>query len=1056
MSAFSVGTPNQIYRREASDLLLKDLTPAQQAGVQSPKRRVLVIAGAGSGKTEVMARRVAWWVAVEGVPRESVTAFTFTERASEEMKFRIRQIMEKVTVPGEDVTLGRMYVGTIHGFCQRLLRELQPDEYHNCDILDEGARLALVQRGYHGILGLSQLQKALGEGQYATIEYFLEAYDLLNEYDQLEVDLSSSIPPVELREEAEWCKAAKLKAQVGTSAVAEAFSVSAARFYAYLRCRRFLDFSTSQSELSRVLRQNPKVLQKVRGELTHTVVDEVQDINVVQNNLILALVGDSGSLTAVGDHRQAIFGWRGGRVEIMAQLYGTLKTDVNAEVVELTENFRSTARVIDTANAWARTIGAVESMSSPDMKHGNASRTDFDKSHVAVRRFEDRNKEATWIANTIRALVKGDSTGARHDYRQTERGLTYSDVVVLLRSATDARTYMAGLETAGISAVFRAGPDLFSQPEVLLFLGVFGRMAGLDKFVGGGFDPRSLPNRIERVLDCPADPASVIDAACKALREAGLPLEEDVETRLLLATDLVQRRIKGEPPASTAELRRLRTSRLIKWLRGGAVRRVFPQTLLHLMLAEAGVAEWETVLGRGATAMFHLGAFSTLITKMETPGWTTASDFRFQVIALCLWGTKNARTEEAPLLVQPDAVTISTIHAAKGLEWAAVFLADVCQRRFPSQFARSVPDVPFEGELRKRVDPADLADNDNYDQERRLMYVALTRAERYLFVTCSGSKKSKFLDALVEHVKATGGAVERAALTAPFGLEYRKSAYRRDVRLVTSFSDLRYYFECPHDFYLRKVLGFSPTIDQAFGYGRGVHNLLRAIHSDPESWAPLAEEAVALKKKLDSLIGRGLFYLRYTVGEPADNMKKKAVEIVAEYVQSYASELSTLRFEPEREFETLIPEESVLVSGAIDLIRLDDPPRVTLVDFKSSDPESESSTKLDEEEMKIQVSLYGLAAKRELEYHPEQGLVRYLGEKDPGKKELAVNLDHESLTKARGLVVGAAHDIRERKFHSGPKKKPRNSKLESRCGECDFNDFCGMPDAKGYPKTGSA
>src|SRR5262249_55221949 len=149
----------------------------------------------------------------------------------------------------------------------------------------------------------------------------------------------------------------------------------------------------------------------------------------------------------------------------------------------------------------------------------------------------------------------------------------------------------------------------------------------------------------------------------------------------------------------------------------------------------------------------------------------------------------------------------------------------------------------------------------------------------------------------------------------------------------------------PHDFYLRKVLGFAPTIDQAFGYGRGVHNLMRAVHSDPKKWAALAQDRPRLERELEGLIDRGLFYLRYTTGEPAANMRAKGVEIAANYIQRYVKELTTLSFEPEKEFETLVeyPDGSggALVNGAIDIVRHDDPPRVTVIDFKSGDPDSD-------------------------------------------------------------------------------------------------------------------
>jgi len=1028
----------------ARKTLLDGLTPHQRDAVSSRKRRVLVVAGAGSGKTDVMARRVAWWVAVEGVPKDSVVAFTFTERAAEEMKFRVRRYIQLVTPPGEDATLGGMYVGTIHGFCLGALREFAPDEYHNYDVLDESSRLALVQRGYHWVLGLEGLKAACGYGMFRTIDLFLRGYDLLNEYDELEVRLPSSAVPHRPEQEADWCKKAKLRTKVGTDGGARAFAASAARYYAYLKCRRFLDFSTSQSEFLRLLRADTGLLRRVRKQLTHVMVDEVQDINPVQESAIREIVGKRGSLTAVGDHRQAIFNWRGGRVDIMAHLYEELKRVKDAEIIELAENFRSTPRIVALANAWVDTIGPVRSMRTPAMKHGNARRRDKHATHMAAFAFDGRQDEVGWMAKQIRRLIRCNGKGAYHDTADGSRGLTYADVAVLVRSSTDARTYMVGLERNAIPAVVRAGPDLFSQPEVLLFLAAMARAAGIDSFYGSQYDQRSLPKRIDDVLGARPDPESVIRAACRTLKAAGLPMERDTAQRLLLATELLQEKMSNGSSASAGKLRRLSEKNLRALLsRPGRPRRVFPQSLYHLLLAEVGVSEWDAIPGRGRTAMFHLGQLSSLIKGMEAPGWTAPGDFKYQLIALCQWGAQSARTEEAPLLVPPDAVTISTIHSAKGLEFAAVFLADVKARRFPSNRAKTRPELPFSGKLLKRIDPALLADNDNYDGERRLMYVALTRAERYLFITRSGEQRSRFFEAVRGMVDAVGGATSDRARKPQVKLEYRTSELKRELRMATSFSDLRYYLECPHDFYLRKVLGFAPSIDQAFGYGRGVHNLMRAVHSAPKEWAKLAGDPAALKRKLQELVKSGLFYLRYTTGEPYERMRNRALDIVSDYVRFYATELARLQFEPEREFETLIEEEQVLVSGAIDVVRLDDPPRVPLIDFKSGEPESDASESLDEEEMRLQVSLYGLAAKHELEYEPERGVVRYLAEEDASKRELSVDLDDDALRQARETVVATARDIRKRRFEGGPRRRPRGLRAKCRCAECDFLGICG-------------
>src|SRR5581483_10620600 len=231
-------------------------------------------------------------------------------------------------------------------------------------------------------------------------------------------------------------------------------------------------------------------------------------------------------------------------------------------------------------------------------------------------------------------------------------------------------------------------------PEVLLFVAVMAEMAGIDKFLGASWG-NGLPNRISTVLGCDPEPKHVIEAACRVLRKKGLPITADAEDRLLLASRLIRQRISGSGNASSGELKKLRNKKLIAWLRStDKLRRLFPQTLFHLVLSEGGVSEWDQSATNGTTAMFHLGALSGLIKGIETPGWTTAVEFKYQIIALCMWGTQNARTDEAPLLVPPDAVSIMTIHAAKGLEFSAVFLADVNLRRFPSQFARRKQALP--------------------------------------------------------------------------------------------------------------------------------------------------------------------------------------------------------------------------------------------------------------------------------------------------------------------------------------------------------------------------
>src|SRR5262249_41790027 len=147
----------------------------------------------------------------------------------------------------------------------------------------------------------------------------------------------------------------------------------------------------------------------------HLVVDEVQDINPVQRQLMQLLIGKTGKLTTVGDHRQAIYGFRGAKVEIIAELWEEFKKASDAEVVDLQDNFRSTPRIIDLANRWTKTLSQLRSMKTPPMSHGNKQRKDYHPSHVALIGFSNRNDEADWIADAIRALVPSEQEGALHD-----------------------------------------------------------------------------------------------------------------------------------------------------------------------------------------------------------------------------------------------------------------------------------------------------------------------------------------------------------------------------------------------------------------------------------------------------------------------------------------------------------------------------------------------------------------------------------------------------------------------------------------------------------------
>ena len=623
--------------------------------------------------------------------------------------------------------------------------------------------------------------------------------------------------------------------------------------------------------------------------------------------------------------------------------------------------------------------------------------------------------------------------------REGPRGLSHSDIAILVRSSTDVRSYQDALRAVGIPAVVRGGPDLFSQPESLLVVSALAIAANVDGFYGHEDRPGSLPNRIKTALGSTGPPETVLRTAARVMRDRGLRVSDLHVQRLLTLANAIRRRTTLQDRGIHLTGAQVACTGARRWLaRNRSLRRVFPQQIFHWIIEEAGLAEWG-VGPIAESARFHVGQMSRLVKGIEASGWTPPSSLKWQVIALLNWGAERARSEEAPLLVSPDAVTITTIHSAKGLQFPAVFVADVCAHRFPSNQARRVPKMPFDEGSVPQIDPSKLADNENLDGERRLMYVAMTRAERYLWISASGDRKSRFWKKLRTIFPNHGGIVAGGDLDVRRTVQKEPIAPDSAVPFTTSFSDLRYFAECPHDFYMRIVMGFTPTIGQEFGYGRGIHNLLRAVHEDAAGWADLAEDPTALEAEVTGLLDAGMFYLRYTTGTPLDNLRNKAIRGATDYILKYAGELSTLEFHPEKEFETLIEEEKLLVSGAIDVVRLDDPPRVTIIDFKSGDSHRANASGLTDELMAMQIGVYGVAAKRELEYEPRTGLIRYIGEGDPDRAERIVDLGDDELAAVRGKLIDLADRIRRRQFDHGPTPIPN---APSRCGNCDFRAIC--------------
>jgi DNA helicase-2/ATP-dependent DNA helicase PcrA len=367
-----------------------------------------IIAGAGSGKTEVVAQRVVELFA-NGAPAESIVAFTFTERAAAELKERIGGRVEQRLGRAALDRLNRLFVGTIHAYCFRLLQQ-HVGRYETYDVLDENQMTAFLSREANR-LGVRQLDG--GNRLFASIAAFLKGVDIVE---------NELLDPANLP---------------------EPFRSILQGYYEALDRYRLLTYG---QQIVRAVAELEKgeLAETVHASLRHLIVDEYQGVNPAQELLVQLLTGPEVSLCVVGDDQQAIYQWRGSDVSNIVRFRERYES---VGTFEITTNRRSRPQLIDIANAFAESIP--DRIAKTMGKHRASA--EGPEPEVVVWAADTEQEEAGWIANLIHDLV--------------EAGLRYQDIAVLVRGRAAYPRLIEQFSTFDIPVQPEGRTGLFEQPE---------------------------------------------------------------------------------------------------------------------------------------------------------------------------------------------------------------------------------------------------------------------------------------------------------------------------------------------------------------------------------------------------------------------------------------------------------------------------------------------------------------------------------------------------------------------------------------------------------------
>ena len=775
-------------------LLGVPFTQEQLDAACAPLEPGLVVAGAGSGKTSVMAARVVWLVATGQVQPDRVLGLTFTNKAAAELSGRITAALaqaglsvEAADDPGEPV------VATYHAFAGRLVTEhgLRLGVEPRARLLADATRFQLaarVLRAYRGpVVHLTRPMNML-IGELVQLDSELSEHlvtpEQLLAFDELWVDRAerAGARDGELRGHKGHCESLQGYAQAGRQRTELTRLVAAYR--AQKRDLDAIDFGDQVALAARLAETVPEVGASEREKATVVLLDEYQDTSVAQRRMLAALFGGGHPVTAVGDPCQAIYGWRGASVSNLEGFpeHFALPGGGPAPTRHLSVNMRSGGRLLQLANRVATALRRrhhVVELTAPPPK--------AELGHVVVGLHLTWAQEVQWVAAQVKAAI--------------DSGTKPAECAVLVRARRDFADLHAALVERGVPVEVVGLGGLLALPEVADVVAVLevvdeptANAALLRLLTGprwriGVRDLAQLGRRGEALLQptllsCP--PGSSPPAAGATELSEDTALEEAVAgidpCDVVSLSDVLERpghrgwSLEGVQRLTSlaAELRELRTHRDEPLL--DLVHRVVETTGLDVELS----ASPEAIAARRRES---LAAFLDVVAGFsDLDGQSSLTGF----LAFLQAAQEHERGLDSTAPSGSDAVQLLTAHRAKGLEWDVVACPDLTHGVFPVEALRSrwttaaaVLPGPLRGDaddqprLDELLDKASIA---SYEQEcrehlareeRRLGYVAFTRARRVLIGSghwWGPTQKrprgpSPFLLDLEAHVREVGGEI---------------------------------------------------------------------------------------------------------------------------------------------------------------------------------------------------------------------------------------------------------------------------------------------------------
>jgi DNA helicase-2/ATP-dependent DNA helicase PcrA len=961
----------------AEERILEGLNEAQRAAVVHGEGPLLIIAGAGTGKTTVLTRRIAHLIASKRARPEEILGLTFTEKAAAEMAERVDQL-----IPWG---YAETAISTFHAFGDRVLREnaLEARLDPQFRVLSPPEQVIFLRERLFR-LPLDRL-RPLGD----PTRHLAALATLVSRAKDEDVS------PAQYRAWAEGKAAAAATDEERDEAEGQG---ELAAFYeahqALLAEAGLVDFGDQIHRTLALLRERPAVLARLRERFRFVLVDEFQDTNHAQLEMLKLLAGEPANLTVVGDDDQAIYRWRGAAA---ANLLAFRRLYPGAREVVLTENYRSTQPVLDAA---ARLVSynnpyRLEALAGID-KRLRSPRAGGPP--VRHHPFDTVSAEADGVAAMIDERVRAGSRPR--------------DFAVLVRSNADADPFLRALNVKGLPHRFSGSRGLYAREEVRLLVSFLRALANPDDSVAlfylAASEVYAVPEgdllRLNHYARRKTRPL------LEVLR--GLPESEDLASVSGRAREAAAR-LLADLERAAAEVPRRRTGEVLY-----------------------GFLQWSGLLGRlakeaSAEAEAKVRNIARFFETVKAYGDVAEHD-RVPAFVAHLELLREAGDDPAvaEALLDEDAVHVLTVHKAKGLEFPHVFLVGCAESKFPLQ-RRGEP-LSLPEELVKE-DPAGAGAGGHVLEERRLFYVAMTRARDELVLTSAadyGTSRAR---------KVSRFVVEALDLPSPRPLGRRTSPVEalarnapapepaspvdvpipEDERLRLSYAQVDDWETCPLKYRYVHVLRVPLLAHHAIVYGHAVHEAVRRHFEARLAGRPFsADDLVAAFRS--AWVSEGFLSREH------EEERRRAGEAM---LRRFHMEEDRAPWSPTAVEQAFVFDvERTRVQGRYDLV-IERGGEVAIVDFKTGDVRDQKAADKRARES-LQLDVYALAHLRTKGRLPERVELRFLesglvASRRPTAEEAAATEER---------VRRAASAIRRRELPAKP--------TFMACGQCPFREIC--------------